>query len=43
MAKIVHAADVAADVDTDLVGRGLEAIATGYSRRFPEDEENLPR
>ncbi len=43
MAKIVHAADVAADMDTDPVARGLEAIATGYSLRFPEDEENLPR
>jgi hypothetical protein len=43
MAKIVHAADVAADLDTDPVARGLEAIATGYSLRFPEDEENLPR
>lgn len=43
MAKIVHAADVAADIDTDPIARGLEAIATGYSLRFPEDEENLPR
>ena len=43
MARIVHAADVAADMDTDPVARGLEAIATGYSLRFPEDEENLPR
>ena len=43
MARIVHAADVAADMDADPVARGLEAIATGYSLRFPEDEENLPR
>ena len=43
MAKIVHAADVAADADTEPIARGLEAIATGYSLRFPEDEENLPR
>ena len=43
MAKIVHAADVAADMDADPVARGLEAIATGYSLRFPEDDENLPR
>ena len=43
MARIVHAADVAADIDTDPIARGLEAIATGYSLRFPEDEENLPR
>ena len=43
MAKIVHAADVAADMDADPVARGLEAIATGYSLRFPKDEENPPR
>ena len=41
LAKIVHAADVAEDIDTDLLGRGLEAIATGYSLRFPDDLENL--
>lgn len=41
MAKIVHAADVAEDIDKDPLARGLEAIATGYSLRFPEDEENL--
>ena len=43
MAKIIHAADVAADMDTDPLARGLEAIAAGYSLRSPEDEENLPR
>jgi hypothetical protein len=41
LAKIVHAADVAADIDTDPIARGLEAIASGFSLRFPEDEENL--
>jgi len=41
MAKVVHAADVASDIDTDPVARGLEAIAVGYSLRFPEDPENL--
>ncbi len=41
LAKIVHAADVAADIDTDSIARGLEAIAVGYSLRFPDDEENL--
>ena len=41
MAKIVHAADVSDDIDTDPIARGLEAIATGFSLRFPEDEENL--
>ena len=43
LAKIVHAADVAEDMDTDPIARGLEAIATGYSLRYPEDEENLAR
>lgn len=41
LAKIVHAADVAEDIDTDPIARGLEAIASGYSLRFPEDAENL--
>ena len=41
MAKIIHAADVSADIDTDPIGRGLEAIAVGFSLRFPSDEENL--
>ncbi len=43
LAKIVHAADVAADIDKDPIARGLEAIASGYSLRYPEDEENLAR
>lgn len=41
LAKIVHAADVAADIDSDPIGRGLEAIATGYRLRFPDDTENM--
>jgi hypothetical protein len=41
LAKIVHAADVFEDIDTDPIARGLEAIASGYSLRFPDDEENL--
>jgi hypothetical protein len=41
LAKIVHAADVSADIDTDPIARGLEAIASGYSLRYPEDEDNL--
>jgi hypothetical protein len=41
LAKIVHAADVAEDIDTDPVARGLEAIATGFGLRYPEDGENL--
>jgi hypothetical protein len=41
LAKIVHAADVGSDIDTDPVGRGLEAIASGFSLRYPDDAENL--
>ncbi len=41
LAKIVHAADVEADIDSDPIARGLEAIASGYSLRYPDDEENL--
>jgi hypothetical protein len=43
LAKIVHAADVEEDIDKDPIARGLEAIASGYSLRFPEDEKNLAR
>ena len=41
LAKIVHAADVSEDIDTDPLARGLEAIATGFGLRYPSDEENL--
>ncbi len=41
LAKIIHAADVTADIDKDPIARGLEAIASGFSLRFPDDEENL--
>ena len=41
LAKIVHSADVAADIDKDPIARGLEAIAVGYGIRYPDDEENL--
>ena len=43
LARIVHAADVAQDIDSDPIARGLEAIASGYSLRFPDDHENLAR
>jgi hypothetical protein len=43
LAQIVHAADVAEDIDNDPIARGLEAIASGYSLRYPEDEEDLAR
>jgi hypothetical protein len=42
LAQIVHGADVAEDIDKDPLARGLEAIASGFSLRYPEDEENLP-
>lgn len=41
LAQIVHAADVAEDIDQDPIARGLEAIASGYSLRYPDDMENL--
>lgn len=41
MAQIIHAADVEEDLDTEPVARGLEAIASGFSLRFPDDDENL--
>jgi hypothetical protein len=43
LAKIVHAADIAADLHTDEIAPGLEAIAAGYSLRYPDDLENLER
>jgi hypothetical protein len=43
LARIVHAADIDADLDTEPIARGLEAIAVGYSLRFPDDLENLER
>jgi hypothetical protein len=43
LAKIVHAADVQTDRNTDRVAVGLEAIAVGYGLRFPNDLENLER
>ena len=41
LAKIIHSADVSEDIDKDPLARGLEAIASGFSLRYPEDEENL--
>jgi hypothetical protein len=41
LAKIVHAADVDEDLHTNAIAPGLEAIAVGYSLRFPDDLENL--
>jgi len=41
LAKIVHAADISQDLDTDPLARGLEAIAVGFSLTYPEDMANL--
>ena len=41
LAQIVHAADVSTDIDMDPIARGMEAIASGFSLRFPDDLENL--
>jgi hypothetical protein len=41
LAKIVHAADIAEEIDKDPIARGLEAMASGFSLRYPEDTENL--
>jgi hypothetical protein len=43
MARIIHAADVADDIDSDPLARGLEAIAAGFGLRYPDDTENLAR
>jgi hypothetical protein len=41
MSRIVHSANVESDIETDPIARGLEAIASGFSLRYPDDEENL--
>ena len=38
LAKIVHAADVEADIDTSPEGRGLQAIAKGFSLLHGRDD-----
>jgi hypothetical protein len=43
LAKIVRAADIESELSTDPIAAGLEAIATGFSLRFPDDLENLER
>ena len=43
LAKIVHSAEVKADRNADPIATGLEALAVGYSLRFPDDLENLDR
>jgi len=41
LAKIVHAADIAADLGLDQIAPGLEAIATGFGIILPDDPANL--
>lgn len=43
LAKIVHAADIAADLHTDEIAPGLEAIASGFSLILPDDQANLEK
>ena len=43
LAKIIHAADIKSELNTDELAAGLEAIATGFGLRFPDDNENLSR
>jgi hypothetical protein len=42
MAEVVNAADTD-NMSAEPLAAGLEAIAVGYSLRFPDDEENLAR
>jgi hypothetical protein len=42
LAKIIHCADTNRMAD-DPIAAGFEAIAVGYSLRFPDDQENLRR
>jgi hypothetical protein len=41
LGKIVHAADIAAELHTDEMAPGLEAIATGFGLILPDDQANL--
>jgi hypothetical protein len=43
LAKIVHAADIAADLHTHEIAPGLEAIASGFSLILPDDQANLEK
>ena len=42
MAKVINAADTN-NLDADPLAAGFEAIAVGYSIRFPDDLENIDR
>ena len=41
MARIIHCADIEDDSDQDPLAAGLEAIATGFGLRYPDDYANL--
>jgi len=41
LAQIVHAADIAADLHTDEIAPGLEAIASSFGLILPDDTTNL--
>jgi len=41
LAKVVHAADIASDLNNDAIAPGLEAIATGFGIILPDDQANL--
>jgi hypothetical protein len=43
LAKIVHAADIAADLYSDEIAPGLEAIASGFSLILSDDQVNLEK
>ena len=42
MAKVINAADTDR-LESDPLAAGFEAIAVGYSLRYPDDQENLDR
>jgi len=42
MAKVINAADTDR-LDADPLAAGFEAIAVGYSLRYPDDQENIAR
>ena len=42
MVKVINAADTNR-LDADALATGFEAIAVGYSLRFPKDLENIER
>lgn len=42
MARVINAADTD-NLDADPIAAGFEAIAVGYSLRYPDDQENIER